>query len=87
MLLPIHLSLWLYNVVRSHITAGVSMNQVKASPAMMGGHLTSRLECVHCRAKYVSPFVDRSLDLPFTLPSQLKVYSNSVTEASFAQSH
>lgn len=47
----------------------------------------SRLECVHCRAKYVSPFVDRSLDLPFTLPSQLKVYSTSVTETSFAQSN
>ena len=47
----------------------------------------SRLECVHCRAKYVSPFVDRSLDFPFTLPSQLKVYTNSVTDHSFAQSN
>jgi hypothetical protein len=48
------------------------VEQGQTSPVIMGGYLTSRLECILCRVKYVLPFVDCSVDMPFLLSLPLR---------------
>jgi hypothetical protein len=57
---------------RSYTNQGVLVEQGQTSPVIMGGYLTSRLLCILCRVKYVLPFVDCSVDMPFLLSLPLR---------------